>query len=207
MTIHVAAVNTPTLVASGLSGSLATSGYEIEVVSDPRTWAEAHPRDSMLIGVRGRRDVELLGQLASFIPSICLVALLDKLTPEWVSLCLGSGARGCASMEWSSDRIVMALNAGLDGLALLPPSVARVVTARETKRAIPRNLDTTQQSWLKKLASGMTIHELAGQVGFSERETYRRLRHLYAAMGVRGRTEALMLASASGLLDGFVVDE
>jgi DNA-binding NarL/FixJ family response regulator len=53
----------------------------------------------------------------------------------------------------------------------------------------------------------MTIQELARQVGFSERETYRRLRQIYSAMGVRGRTEALILASASGLLEGLVGGE
>lgn len=95
----------------------------------------------------------------------------------------------------------MAVEAGLNGLALLPAAMVRDVAARKVRRSIPHELTRSQQSWLRRLASGVTIHELAGQVGFSEREIYRRLRQIYAAMGVGGRTEALILASASGLLD------
>jgi DNA-binding NarL/FixJ family response regulator len=101
----------------------------------------------------------------------------------------------------------MALEAGLNGLALLPVSMARRLVDRSVRQSKPQTLTSVQQTWLRLLASGMTIQELARQVGFSERETYRRLRQIYSAMGVRGRTEALILASASGLLEGPVGGE
>jgi DNA-binding NarL/FixJ family response regulator len=85
--------------------------------------------------------------------------------------------------------------------------MARRLVGRSVRQSKPQTLTSAQQTWLRRLASGMTIQELARQVGFSERETYRRLRQIYSAMGVRGRTEALILASASGLLEGLVGGE
>ena len=166
-----------------------------------------HRDQAMLIGIRVDADIELLGELISDNPSIAVVALLDPLSPERFCSCLEAGACGCVSLDWSGERILMALEAGLNGLALLPVSMARVLVGRNVRQSKPQTLTSVQQIWLRRLASGMTIQELARQVGFSERETYRRLRQIYSAMGVRGRTEALILASSSGLLEGLVGGE
>jgi DNA-binding NarL/FixJ family response regulator len=97
--------------------------------------------------------------------------------------------------------VVLALDAGLRGMTILPAGLARSLASTEGDRTRARTLTSSQQSWLRELASGTTVHDLASEVGFSEREMYRRLRVIYRAMGVRTRTEALILASASGLLE------
>jgi DNA-binding NarL/FixJ family response regulator len=156
----------------------------------------------MLLAIRSDDDVELLVDLIAEEPSVTVVALLDPQSAERLNSCIGAGARGCVSMDWSDQDVVLALNVGMRGMAVLPAMLARNLATNEKNRAHARSLTSSQQTWLRELASGITVHELASQVGFSERETYRRLRLIYLAMGVRTRTEALILASASGLLNG-----
>jgi len=197
----VAAVNTPILVALGLTKALEASGYSLERVDDPLSWARVHPQGAMLVAVRDDSDTQLLLDLTSEVPTVTVVALLDPQSVERSQTCIGAGARGCASTDWSGQDVVLALDAGLRGMAILPASLARSLASTEGNRTRARALSSSQQAWLRELASGTTVHDLASQVGFSERETYRRLRLIYRAMGVRTRTEALILASASGMLE------
>ncbi len=201
MTASVAAVNTPILVALGLTKAFKASGYVLERVDDPLGWAVLHPEAAMLMGVRDDSDTHLLLDLTSEVPTLTVVALLDPESAERSQMCIGAGARGCVSNEWTGQDVVLALDAGLRGLTILPAGLARSLASSEGDRARARTLTSSQQSWLRELASGTTVHDLAFQVGFSEREMYRRLRVTYRAMGVRTRTEALILASASGLLE------
>jgi DNA-binding NarL/FixJ family response regulator len=52
--------------------------------------------------------------------------------------------------------------------------------------------------WLGQLASGVTVAQLADQVGYSERAMFRLLKDLYRDIGVHSRVEALMLARDKG---------
>ena len=202
MGTRIAATNIQVLVVLGLAQALDASGYVVEATDDPFTWAGSHPGEAMLVGVREDEGLDLLRDLGTAAPSMVLVAVLDPPSRQRLDMCIAAGARACASMDWSGEDVTLALDAGRKGMALLPASMARDLTVTKNKLSHARDLTSSQQSWLMRLASGLTIHDLAEQVGFSERETYRRLRQIYETMGVRGRMEALIVASASGLLDG-----
>ena len=201
MPAAVAAVNTPALVALGLSRAFAGSGYSLELVDDPHGWAVLHPQGAMLVAVRDDIDTQLLVDLTAEAPMLTVVALLDPDSVERSQVCIGAGARGCVSTQWSGRDVVLVLDAGLRGMTILPSAMARSLASMEGERSRARTLTSSQQAWLRELAAGTTVHELAFKVGFSEREMYRRLRMIYAKLGVRTRTEALILASASGLLE------
>jgi DNA-binding NarL/FixJ family response regulator len=201
MTTPVAAVNTPRLLALGLSRELEGSGYSVEPVNDPHLWARSHPAAAVLVAVRNREDVDLLIDLTSDLPAIAVIALLDPMSLEWMLLCLGAGARGCVSADWKSGDLALVLDVGLRGMAIMPATVAHNLAATENNGAYARRLSKTQQAWLRDLATGTTVHALATQVGFSEREMYRRLSQMYRKMGCATRTEALIRASACGMLD------
>ena len=55
--------------------------------------------------------------------------------------------------------------------------------------------------WLRALAAGATVHQLAERIGYSEREMYRLLRAVYDRLGVPNRTQALVWATRQGILD------
>jgi len=201
MTTLVAAVNTPRLVALGLSRELEGSGYSVVPVDDPRGWATSHHEAAMFVAVRNPSDVDLLINLISDLPTMVVVALLDPISEDQIQLCLGAGARGCVSMDWSSGDLALVLEVGLRGMTIMPATIARRLAATKIDGAYARGLTKTQRAWLRDLASGTTVHALATQVGFSERVMYRRLSQVYRKMGCATRTEALVRASACGMLD------
>jgi DNA-binding NarL/FixJ family response regulator len=63
-----------------------------------------------------------------------------------------------------------------------------------------RVLSAERLSWLRALAAGRTVAQLADQAGYSERAMFRLLRLLYQDMGVGGRVEALLRARDEGWL-------
>jgi DNA-binding NarL/FixJ family response regulator len=205
MTTPVAAVNTPRLLFIGLSRELEGSGYSVEPVDDPRGWGSSHPAAAMFVAVRNQHDVDLLIDLIADLPTAAVVALLDPMSVERIHVCLGAGARGCVSMDWSSGDLSLVLEVGLRGMATMPATLARKLAATNKEGIYARGLTNTQRAWLRDLASGTTVHALAAQVGFSERVMYRRLSQVYRKMGCATRTEALIRASACGILDLSVV--
>jgi DNA-binding NarL/FixJ family response regulator len=201
MTTPVAAVNTPRLLALGLSRELEGSGYSVEPVDEPRGWAKGHPAAAMFVTIRNTRDVDLLVDLLSDLPALAVVVLMDPMSVEQMHLCLAAGARGCVSMDWSSGELALALDVGLRGMTIMPATIARNLAATSKNGAYARGLTNTQQTWLRDLATGTTVNALATQVGFSEREMYRRLSQVYRKMGCATRIQALVRASACGILD------
>jgi DNA-binding NarL/FixJ family response regulator len=197
----VAAVQTPALVVKGLSSAFEAIGYALESVEDPDAWAQLHPGGGMLVTVRVDDDLSVVSDLVHVTPGAAVIVLLDPLTTARVHRCVGAGARGCVSLDWSDGDVVLVTDAAIRGMVVLPAEFASELLIYERNRYQALMLNSTQATWLRRLASGATVHELAAQVGYSERETYRRLREIYETMGVRSRTEALIVASASGLLD------
>ena len=61
-------------------------------------------------------------------------------------------------------------------------------------------VSTDEADWLRAMAAGATVAEIAVDVGYSERAMFRNLKALYTRIGARNRTEALLWASRHGLL-------
>jgi DNA-binding NarL/FixJ family response regulator len=102
-----------------------------------------------------------------------------------------------------------AFREALRGVSVLPTAVLRTLT--EPVRPTPDSEDEPrarrQQSlapheiaWLRDLANGATVAQLAKQAGYSERAMFRLLRQVYARLQVRNRTQALLHARQQGWL-------
>ncbi|MEU4742385.1 LuxR C-terminal-related transcriptional regulator, partial [Actinosynnema sp. NPDC023658] len=61
-------------------------------------------------------------------------------------------------------------------------------------------LDADELTWLRRLATGGTVAQVAAHAGYSERAMYRMLNGLYRRMGVGSRLEAIIRARESGWL-------
>lgn len=199
MTTPVGVVNTPELIRLGLSQALQPSGYEIEEVDDPVAWAAEHPAAAMVLAVRDREDVDLVVDLSAR-HSIVVVAMVDSISADQLRLCLSAGARACVSPDWRREDLVLAIEAGLHGMAVIPSTVARSI-AGDSVHDGEFDLTQFQIDWLRDLAAGVTVRDLARRSGFSEREMYRRLRATYRTMGCSTRTEALLKATRRGMLE------
>lgn len=93
------------------------------------------------------------------------------------------------------------VEATADGLAVLPAEVlAALASASLPSGGSPDRPAEERLSWLRQLAAGTTVAELAGRVGYSERAMFRMLRSLYRDMGVETRMQAVLRAQELGWL-------
>jgi DNA-binding NarL/FixJ family response regulator len=129
------------------------------------------------------------------------VALLVDPTPDRHAEALRAGAISAIAWDASPDGIVEVVAAAVRGFTLLPVPVARAIAAGEPPNAEPDWISPQEVEWIRMLAAGVTIQELAAKAGYSERAFYRVLHGLYRRMHVGSRTEAILQASRWGLLE------
>jgi DNA-binding NarL/FixJ family response regulator len=85
------------------------------------------------------------------------------------------------------------------GEILLPLEVVRGLAAgREFAGDEEESPSAREVEWLRQLAAGVTVAQLAERVGYSERAMFRMLNDLYRRMKVANRLEALIHAHDRG---------
>ena len=94
--------------------------------------------------------------------------------------------------------IVAAVMAALNGYSILPQPLVHEL-ARAYGPANRHALTDTEEELLRCLAAGRTVAEVAAHMNYSVRETHRKLRRLYAAIGASNRAAAICSAAAWGL--------
>ena len=78
---------------------------------------------------------------------------------------------------------------------------AAVAVRHYMEAPVPDVLDEREIKLLRRLADGVAIPDIAGELGYSERSVYRALANLWKKLGVPGRKAALQKAAAVGLID------
>jgi DNA-binding NarL/FixJ family response regulator len=130
--------------------------------------------------------------------SVCpVVAVVSSLTPVMVERALRAGATGVIEMSAEPATVMDVLREAMERKTVLPSSLARQI-AEDTATA--QVLSAAELHWLRVLAEGATVSQLAADVGYSRRQMQRLVSRLYSRLGVKGRTEALQLAERLGLL-------
>lgn len=130
-------------------------------------------------------------------PSV--VILLREPSEDQQLRALGMGATGVGDWATSTERVGVMIRAGLQGCSTVPVDLMPRIAASLCQPTV--GLDPLDCQLLRGLAGGATVPQLAMEVGYSERETFRRLRALYRRIGVSGRTGAVVQATRWGLTD------
>ena len=86
------------------------------------------------------------------------------------------------------------------GVSALPIGVVAALAAPHERSDHVQEPSESELAWLRELASGATLAQLAEHSGYSERAMFRLLRELYGRLEVKNRTEALMLSQRRGWL-------
>jgi DNA-binding NarL/FixJ family response regulator len=175
----------------GLIRALEEAGYCVDPTAG---WGEASSRLTVAI-VRSDEDRD---RLASTEANLLVVAVLDEASPERYAEALAAGASAVVAEDAPVTAVVDALKAAMNGRTVLPIPIAQEL-AREANRLCP-SLSGEEIEWLRKLAHGVTVSQLAEESFHSERDMYRVLRRLYARIGVTSRAEAIVAAARWGLV-------
>jgi DNA-binding NarL/FixJ family response regulator len=127
-----------------------------------------------------------------------VVAVLPALEPALVQRCLAAGASGVVGVDTTPEELISTIDNAVSGRTLLPSDVARHMAQKRLETS--ESLSAEEVGWLRALARGRTVTELAKEKAYSERHLHRRLKAVYARLGVAGRTEALLCAARAGWL-------
>jgi DNA-binding NarL/FixJ family response regulator len=202
MSLPIAVIDPAPSYRLGLTTVLRKAGFgPLEEPDDLLTWLAAPGCKAILVTVRSANDWEPLRRMAGAGADSIVVALLVDPTPDRHAEALRAGATAAIAWDSSPEGILEVVTAAVRGYTLLPAPIARAIAIGEPCGQDPDWVTPQEIEWLRMLAAGVTIQELAEKAGYSERAFYRVLHGLYGRMRVASRTEAILQASRWGLLE------
>lgn len=175
-----------------LASSASQAGYEVSHLRELSDTCQEKP-DLVVTYV----DVRLLALCFEIITSgPRLIAVIDTYSGISLQTLVAIGVSAvidrCAP-EHDLQLVFCAMNQGL----LVTP---RPPSDRPDIASAILRIGTDERTWLQAAASGATVAEIAERSGHSERTLQRQLRRLYADLGVRNLTQALVAAASFGLI-------
>jgi DNA-binding NarL/FixJ family response regulator len=179
---------------------LTAAGHRVDTPDDVVAWASSRRSAVVLLTLLDGADWELLARLRNE-PLTVVIAVLPDLLPTGVRA-VQLGARSVLSRRAGPAALRRTVEAATDGQAVLPAEVLTALAGAPPGEL--RALSEEQLSWLRALATGSTVAELAATAGFSERAMFRILKHLYRVMGVQNRMQAVLRAQELGWLPSSV---
>jgi len=201
MSVRIAVSDPLPLFRRGIMATLSDAGYELEDPEDLLAWIREEQRRVVILTLQSPKDWALLGQLHDVQADVLVVAVLAEASvPAYVQAVL-AGATAVLPRDASIETVRRVFSAAIRGQSLLPAEVVRALASPGPTADSTQGTPSVREiEWLRELAGGATVAQLASRVGYSERAMFRLLRDLYVRLRVRNRTEALMLARERGWL-------
>jgi DNA-binding NarL/FixJ family response regulator len=200
MSIWIAISDSLPAYRHGIMTTLADAGFHPEAPSDLLKWALQAPRQVILMTLESDDDWGLLAVVRASRPDLPVVAVIADSTVQAQVRAISSGAVATLPRDATPETVQEVLKATVDGVSMLSVDVVRALAERREARPDGRSIGNRELQWLRELAKGKTVAQLAELAGYSERAMFRLLRTLYSRLEVNNRTEALMLAQKRGWL-------
>ncbi len=206
-------------VAGGCHGTVVTMEARIAVYGGSPTWRrgmvavctdagftarsvgsldEWEPADLILVC---EPSAPGLGAFQEDHPHLPVVLVVPRATPLEVARALRRGAAGVLTEDDPPEIVAEVLTLATSGRISLPwEVVAGLAEIAPDVESAAQLVSAEERGWLRAMASGRTVAEIADGAGYSERAMFRQLRALYLRIGVSNRTEALLWAGRVGLI-------
>lgn len=195
MGVRIAVIDPLPMFRQGMAAALVASGHIVDTPADVVAWVRHRADALVLLTVASERDWELLRQLCTGPRPV--IALLDRNSTVVGARAVRAGARSVVPREVTEAVLRRTVEATLGGQAVMPAAVASALAVDAATEHTP---SADQLAWLRQLAAGATVTQLADQVGYSERAMFRLLHALYRQLGVETRLQAIMRAKEAGWL-------
>lgn len=214
MSIRILVADDETIVRQAFVNLLSIQDG-LEVVADAADGAEAvrlagtHRPDVALLDIRMPRmdGLEAAQRILSASKATRALMLTTFDLDEYVYRALSVGASGFLLKDTTADELVKAVRVVARGDALLAPAITRRIIAEFARLQRPpaepaalEQLTPREIEVLTLTARGLSNSELAEQLVVSEHTVRTHISHLFAKLGVRDRTQAVIMAYESGLV-------
>ncbi|OGF56547.1 MAG: DNA-binding response regulator [Candidatus Fraserbacteria bacterium RBG_16_55_9] len=154
----------------------------------------------------GREGIEATRQIAEHCPRAKVIMLTMERQDEYLFEAIQAGANGYLLKNANSGELLDAIRAVASGEATLNPAMARSVleefrrlTERESQESPYERLTEREKDILSLLSRGATNHEIAEQLGISEKTVRNRLSVIFDKLHINNRTQAALYALKRGL--------
>jgi DNA-binding NarL/FixJ family response regulator len=202
MLVHVAVADPLAPYAEGLTTMLRARGASAEAPTDLEAWAGQNQVKIIFLTLASEPDWQRLKALRLLDDRLLIVAVMDVMAQTACVRALTSGAVSILPRDTSAQAALQTVDSLARGESVVPLSMVRALAGQlppagdepESEEA----LSSKELDWLRQLAQGVTVRQLANSAGYSERMMFRILRSLYQRMNVATRTEALFLARERG---------
>lgn len=183
----------------GLLAILRDAGFDADAPGDLSAWIHDDQPKLVLLTVDTPQDWTLLENMPSERADVLVVALLaDTSVPTYVRA-LTAGAVCAVPRDATLETLRHTFEAVLRGESVLPVPVVRALLT-QTDPLSGREPSRRERQWLRDLAQGSTVSQLAAGAGYSERMMFRHLRDLYDRIGAATKVEAVLIAQENGWL-------
>jgi DNA-binding NarL/FixJ family response regulator len=163
--------------------------------------------DIRMPGLDGLRAAETILGDAELTTAIVMLTTFD--VQRYVYEALRLGASGFLLKDAPADRLLDAIRVAAAGDALLAPAITRRLVERFT--AVARPLDATpperlaaltarELQVLRLIARGRSNAEIAGELVLGENTIKTHVSRVFAKLGLRDRTQAVVVAYETGLV-------
>lgn len=201
--LHVAVIDPLPMFRRGVATVLSAAGHWVDTPEDVLAWTRSRQGAVVMVTLSSQQAWELLGTLNDA-GSSRVVALLEEPPADETPGMAGAravraGATSVLLRRSAGEAVLRTVEATADGQAVLPVEVLTALAGSSLPSGgSPDPPAAERLSWLRQLAAGSTVAELAARVGYSERAMFRMLRALYRDMGVQTRMQAVLRAQELG---------
>jgi len=201
------------MVREGLKAMLVAEP-DFEIVGDAANAEQAlelierlHP-DVVLLDIRlpGVSGIELCSNVTSLYPQTAVIILTTFAEESLVAQCIQAGARGFIVKDIERFDLKRSIRAVARGEAVIDSKAAVAVLAQlrrvpqVSQEPSPEPLSTQQIVILRLIAQGLSSREIATQLYLSENTVKGYVQEILHRLGVKNRTEAVMVAVKQGWL-------
>lgn len=164
--------------------------------------------DIVLLDVRlpGASGIDVCRAVTEQYPQVAVIFLTTYTDENLVAQCIQAGARGFIVKDIERFDLKRAIRAVARGEATIDPKAAVAVLA-QLRRApqtasepSPESLSPQQLVILRLVAQGLSSREIAAQLYLSENTVKGYVQEILHRLGVKNRTEAVMVAVKHGWL-------
>lgn len=164
--------------------------------------------DIVLLDVRlpGASGIDVCRAVTEKYPRVAVIFLTTYTDENLVAQCIQAGARGFIVKDIERFDLKRAIRAVARGEATIDPKAAVAVLA-QLRRApqtasepSPESLSPQQLVILRLVAQGLSSREIAAQLYLSENTVKGYVQEILHRLGVKNRTEAVMVAVKHGWL-------
>lgn len=200
MPVRIAVSDPLPVYRRGMMATLGEAGFNPEAPDDLLAWVRQEHRRVVLLTLDAPSDWTLLAELRHTRQDLLVVAILSDVSVRTYVNAITAGAAAAVPRDASPEAVRRVFEEAVEGFSVLPVEVVEAL-ATPHRRTETRSAPAAHEvDWLRELAGGATIAQLAKNSGYSERAMFRLLRDLYQRLDVSTRTEALILAQQHGWL-------